>query len=328
MEITNRSIVRRAIPMLLAATLAIFTAGASADVPNAPTLPIEQMYYAEGPWDVTESYGFACCDSEEYAYDAWYPTNLGQGGFSHPIVVYGSGTGGSPAGAAYLLRHLASWGFVVIGSQNGQVGNGQSILDAAAYMVSLNGNSGSPFYGVLDTANIGAIGQSQGAYGVVNALVNGGTLIKTIVAIELPPQWACTVAPFTCQSTTNITSGSVFFVNGSASLISPSFQLDPCTVYTENSLTCLYNHTPASIPKVWATLEGANHTDVTGQPGCDTSPAPATCNNGVYGFLGYPTAWLMDKLQGDSYAHGAFVSGTGEIFQETTNWKNQNSNIQ
>jgi hypothetical protein len=32
-------------------------------------------------------------------------------------------------------------------------------------------------------------------------------------------------------------------------------------------------------------------------------------------------------LQGDAYAHRAFVNGTGEIFGETTNWSNQTSNI-
>jgi len=45
------------------------------------------------------------------------------------------------------------------------------------------------------------------------------------------------------------------------------------------------------------------------------------------GILGYPTAWFMDQLQGDSYAHGAFVSGTGEMFSETTNWEYVASNI-
>ena len=50
--------------------------------------------------------------------------------------------------------------------------------------------------------------------------------------------------------------------------------------------------------------------------------------NGVYGYLGYPTAWFMDRLQGDTYAHGAFVNGTGEIFSETRNWEYVASNIQ
>jgi hypothetical protein len=35
----------------------------------------------------------------------------------------------------------------------------------------------------------------------------------------------------------------------------------------------------------------------------------------------------MYQLQGDSYAHGAFVSGTGEMFSETKNWEFVASNI-
>ena len=49
--------------------------------------------------------------------------------------------------------------------------------------------------------------------------------------------------------------------------------------------------------------------------------------HGVYGYLGYPTAWFMDRLQGDAYAHKAFIKGTGEIFSETANWEFVDSNI-
>jgi hypothetical protein len=72
-------------------------------------------------------------------------------------------------------------------------------------------------------------------------------------------------------------------------------------------------------------LRGPDHNDVQGQPDCVAAAKP--CVDGVYGYLGYPTAWLMDQLQGDTLAHRAFVNGTGEIFGETTNWSNQRSNI-
>jgi hypothetical protein len=49
--------------------------------------------------------------------------------------------------------------------------------------------------------------------------------------------------------------------------------------------------------------------------------------NGVYGYLGYATAWLMYQLPGHSYAHGAFVSGTGEMFSVTKNGEIAASNI-
>jgi hypothetical protein len=82
---------------------------------------------------------------------------------------------------------------------------------------------------------------------------------------------------------------------------------------------------PAGVGKVKGTLIGPNHNDVTGQPSCNKAAFP--CVNGVCGYLGYPTAWLMFQLQGDNYARGAFVSATGEMFSEAKNWEYVASNI-
>jgi hypothetical protein len=57
------------------------------------------------------------------------------------------------------------------------------------------------------------------------------------------------------------------------------------------------------------------------QNGHNCTAAIIPCLLGVYGYLGYPTAWMMFQLQNDNYARGAFVNGTGELFSETTNWQ-------
>jgi hypothetical protein len=54
-------------------------------------------------------------------------------------------------------------------------------------------------------------------------------------------------------------------------------------------------------------------------PNCTAATVP--CLLGVYGYLGYPTAWMMFQLQNDNYVRGAFVNGTGELFSETKNWQ-------
>jgi hypothetical protein len=51
------------------------------------------------------------------------------------------------------------------------------------------------------------------------------------------------------------------------------------------------------------------------------------CTDGVYGYLGYPTAWMMAQLQGDTYAAGAFKARSGEIFYENENWEYVDSNV-
>jgi Chlorophyllase enzyme len=318
----------RALLMLVPAAAIAMIGGTAraAQPPNAPTLPIEQKYYAAGPWAVTSVTGFACCDSSGTKFDVWYPTRLGQNGFRHPIITWGNGTNAIPSQYAYLLSHLASWGFVVVASENKNTGTGQEILDAARFMVAQNGQASSIFHNKLATNQVGASGHSQGASGVLNAMVKSAGLIKTAIPIELPAQLWCSTNTATCADTRNLSSGAVFFVNGSAdTIISPSTQALPWQVIGLQSYSAYYDATPASVAKLWGTLNGPNHNDVQGQPDCAAASQP--CVNGVYGYLGYPTAWMMDRLDGDAYAHQAFISGTGEMFHETTNWSNQISNI-
>jgi hypothetical protein len=294
--------------------------------PNHPTKPIELKYYATGSWAVTVSKGVYCCDSLGNKFDIYYPTPLGANGFKHPILTWGNGTLGSAAQVDYFLRHMASWGFVVIATEDQLTGPGQTILDAANFLVQANTDPHSPFVGKLNVNQIGAFGHSQGAGGAGNAfLKSAGSAnpIKTLMLIELPARVWCTLGP-QCFDPANLASGSVFFIDGSADIpISPPTQGSGIT--GEQSVEAFYNATPGSVRKLKGTLLGPTHNDITGQPDCSHAQFP--CINGVYGYLGYPTAWFMDQLQGDTYAHGAFVNGTGEMFSETTNWEFVASNI-
>ena len=190
-------------------------------------------------------------------------------------------------------------------------------------MAAQNTTAGSLLYAKHDTAHIGVMGHSQGAGGSIKAVIDSGGLISTAVTIEKPEYNEC-IPRSECPGTGKIPAGlSVFYINGSEDTgISPSTQNDPCFLLggrqnNENSNACFYQDTPATVDKLWATLIGPNHNDVQGQPACAAASKP--CTNGVYGYLGYPTAWMMDRLQNDGYAHGSFVSGSGLIFQETAN---------
>ena len=310
---------------LLTAGIALTACQKCGPSSDRPTGAIEKKYYAQGPWAVTDDLGSQkyCCDSQNNHFDLIYPTNLGANGFSHPIITWGNGTLGSAKGAKYFLDHLASWGFVIIATQDQFTGPGQTILDAANFLVKENNtDTTSIFYHKLNTAQIGAVGHSQGAGGAANALIKSGGTIKTVIPIELPAQMWCTLPP--CLDTKNLTSGSVFFIDGSADLlVSPPFQLPNVTGL--QSIDAYYNAVPAGVPKLKGTLICPNHNDITGQPDCSAAAQP--CVVGVYGYLGYPTAWFMDTLQGDAYAHSAFVTGTGEIFSQPKNWQHVASNI-
>ncbi|MET9489595.1 hypothetical protein [Nocardia sp. NPDC006630] len=316
----------RTLAALAAATCLATTAAATATaVPSEQaTGTIESGYSAPGPWQVTAQHAFACCDTTGAAYDVWYPTDLGAKGFRHPIITWGDGTLALPHQYTYLLQHLASWGFVVIAPENEATGTGADITAAANYLVQQNSTPASIFFQKLNPGEIGAVGHSQGAVGALNAMINSGGAIKTAVPIELPIQLSC--LPGICADTRRIGAGSVFFVNGAQdSVISPSTQAQPWQTSGLQSDQAYYEATPETVAKAWATVNDANHNDVQGQPDCAAASFP--CVRGVYSYLGYPTAWLLDQLTGDARAHSVFVSGTGELFDQNASWSNPISNI-
>ena len=290
--------------------------------PNYPTGTIELQFYANGTWAVSVQTGTMCCDSSGNKFDLYYPTNLGAGGFKHPILTWGNGTNGKASDVDYFLKHMASWGFVIIATEDKNTGVGQTILDAANFLIAANGNPASIFHNKLDVTQIGALGHSQGATGAINALIKSAGAIKTVIPIELPAQTWCST-PLNCVDTSNLTTGSVFFVDGSLDPIAPPNQ--GATATGEQSIAAYYNAVPAGVPKLKGTLIGPTHNDVSGQPDCKHAKQP--CLLGVYGYLGYPTAWMMDRLQGNAAAHAAFVNGTGEMFSQPLNWQYVASNI-
>lgn len=314
-------IVRAAVSVALIGVVATGGAAQANPAPYVPATGVESTYFQPGPWAVTEELGFGCCDSTGAKYDIWYPSDLG--GSRHPIVVWGDGSDAVPSQYGYLLRHLASWGFVVVATENQQTGSGADILSSLTHLLDRARDPSSVFYGKLDAAAVGALGHSQGATGVLNAMIASAGAIKTAIPFELPAQVLCSS---NCVDTRSLTSGSVFFVNGSADVpISPSEQLLPWQLSGLQSDRAYYEATPATVPKAWGTLNGPNHNDVQGQPDCAKASFP--CTTGVYGYLGYPTAWLLAELRGDVAARNAFVAGTGAFLASSPNWSNQTSTV-
>ena len=320
----NREFIECLIGSLALAGCAVFN--------DSPTGTIEQKYAAWGPAGQAVTVGItppppqgAPCDHLGNQCDLYYPTNLAVGA-PHPIITWGNGTGGVSSGADYFLRHLASWGFVIVATRDRFTGNGTTILEAANYMVAANSDPASPFHNMLDTQHIGAIGHSQGAGGVVRAMIASNGLIITAIPIELPGQQFCFCGSNVLDTAT-ITQGSVFFVDGSNDIpVSPPIQFKPPSQIGLQSLAAFYGAVPNSVPKLTATLLGPSHNDISGQPGCNTAVAQP-CVVGVYGYLGYPTAWMADRLGLDPSAHAAFISGSGEIFFQTSHWAFVQSNI-
>ncbi|MRH90747.1 hypothetical protein GFY24_25465 [Nocardia sp. SYP-A9097] len=281
-----------------------------------PAGAIEATYFQAGPHSVEKRAGTDCCSSTGESFDIWYPADLGANGAKASIITWGDGTLAHPREYDYLLAHLASWGFVVIAPDLTSTGTGDQMLDGVNYLIQQNADPESVFHGKLDTKSVGAMGHSQGGLGTLNAMATSNGLVKTGVTLETPSLSLCTSLPALIPGKdvchiplADISSGSVLVIGGTA---------DPVTT----SGPSRYDDLPAGLPKARASLINASHNDIQGQPGCTN----LGCNDGVNGYLGYVTAWMMDQLRGDSQAHGAFVSGTGELMHNN-HWADTASNI-
>jgi hypothetical protein len=87
----------------------------------------------------------------------------------HPVVAWGNGTGVTGSDVyAFYNNNAASYGIVVIASDNSNVGSGQYHKAGIDYMVKQNADSSSMFYQKLST-RVGVGGHSQGAIGATAA---------------------------------------------------------------------------------------------------------------------------------------------------------------
>jgi len=145
---------------------------------------------AAGPYtvvtenDVGPEAGVAADDGTVPKFTLFRPDTLSPGGLCNPIITWGNGTGSTPNLYGSLLKNLASHGFVVIASNNENVGQGdpRPMVVGVTWVLEQNEDPSSELYHHLDASHIGATGHSQGAFATSNAA--GDSRITTNVPIE------------------------------------------------------------------------------------------------------------------------------------------------
>jgi hypothetical protein len=154
-------------------------------------LPGSGDYSKKGPYTVTKSSvdlaSYLSGQATPTTYSLFTPSPLDPK-CPAPVVVWGNGTGvtGSstttPAGACtgtttldclsgtydFFNVFAASWGIVVLASDNSNVGSGAYHKAGADYLMGQNKDSSSPFYQKL-SGRIGVSGHSQGGIGATAA---------------------------------------------------------------------------------------------------------------------------------------------------------------
>ena len=159
-----RTAARRFPPLIMILAFA-FSAPVGAQTPRptpgvedaaayTPKGPIEAKYLADGPWRVAKTRSARPCDRKGNRCTVYHPAKLGSNplrgmasGFAHPVIAWANGTGVPTETYSLILRHWASWGLVVVASDDGSTALGESTEDAANYLLTQSRTPSSPFYG-------------------------------------------------------------------------------------------------------------------------------------------------------------------------------------
>lgn len=241
---------------------------------------LEAKYLAMGPYEVKQEKAEAPEDWKEFV--AYYPAELEDSEEQWPAVVFVNGTGVYASKYPALFRHLASWGFIVLGNEDPGTFSGDSADATLAWLLEENEAPDSVFYQRLDTDRLGLSGHSQGGVGVFNAVneqPHGGMYTCAVSLSPTQEDWAEALKiPY-----------------------DPSQTAIPTLVLagTHNDVI-----TPEGMEQLYGKLAG---------PKAMALRADTDHGSMLYSGDGYVTAWLMYWLKGDREAGSAFFGPEAEL---------------
>lgn len=247
---------------------------------------LEKKYIQNGKYEI--SVKKVKTDKPIKKYTIYYPTEMEIENKKYPMVLLVNGTGGKASKYEPLLEQLATWGFIVVGTQDKGTGTGETTIKSLNYMLSENENKDSIFYNKIDVDNIGITGHSQGGAATMNAITKYEESKFFKAAAPLSP-----VSEKTAEQTTNYLYDSskvncpIFILAGT----SGEFEIDVVIPYEE--FTKMYDKITS--PKVQARRTNMTHDDM------------------LYKAEGYVTAWFMWQLQDDEEASEVFIGDNPEL---------------
>ena len=259
---------------------------------------LEANYMAMGPHAVRYKEYSALMSFEKY--EIYYPSDLEEMEEPLPAVLFVNGTGVKGSKYQALQKHMASWGFITVATEEEHAWNGFSAEMSVRMLEKLNELEGeyfgemNPFYGRIDLANIGITGHSQGGYGVVNAITDQRHRESYRAAVIL--------------SSAPLTANNDFQWEADPSLIrTPTMLLSSmgafdAAVASLESLQSVYDSIASDVPKVLARRTQGDHGEM------------------LYCGDGYVTAWFMYWLKGNDEAGKVFFGEEAEILSNE-NWQ-------
>ena len=249
---------------------------------------VEQQYLEDGTYQTSRYTARAESPIEKYT--VYYPSVLENDTQTYPMVLIVNQTGGKATKYEPLLKHLASWGFIVVGTQDKGTGTGETTIQTLNYMLSLNDDPNSRFFQKIDTENIGVTGHSQGGAATFRAITMypESRLFKT--AVPISP---------VCERVAQQVTG---YPYDSANVHCPIFLLAGTSGEFETEGVIPFSDMEEMFEKIPSPKIMARKTDM-------------THDDMLYKADGYVTAWFMWQLQGDENAATAFIGNDPEILK-------------
>lgn len=268
--------------------------------------PLEMKYSQLGSYE-TSCTEFASDHESIGKIRVWYPKDMETGNKAWPLIMVVNASGTPASSYEPFFPRLASWGFIVVGNEDPQTGNGETASSTLDFV--LNIPSDSVLSGKIDYENMGIIGYSQGGAGAICALTNyeNGKYYKTIFTgsaayptLAKNMGWEydmakVTVPYFMCAGTGKS--------DDSGSDPEKSFGgVSPLSALVEN-----YSKITDSVTKIRGRAVGAEHEQMLARSD------------------GYMTAWMLWQLCGDEEAASVFIGENAEILHNN-NWQDVEKN--
>lgn len=224
-------------------------------------------------------------------YVVYYPAELETSDKQYPVIVICNGSGTPISKYPAVPKHYASWGFIVIGTEEENAWNGFGSEMSIRHLQRLNDSEqieegkANIFYHKVDFSNVGIVGHSQGGVGVLNAIT--AQVHKDIykAAVSLSPTNKELAHALEWDYDASLVNVQIMLISGAGG--------GDDWVVTGDQLENIYNDIASN--KIMVRRNNTPHGEV------------------LYSEDGYVTAWFMWHLQGDQNAAKAFVGENAEI---------------
>lgn len=249
---------------------------------------LEQKYMECGSYSVSHLEEAALQGFGKYIY--YYPSTLTSENSPYPVIVLCNGTGVPMSKYPAVAEHFASWGFIVIGTEEEYDWNGFAAEMCIRHLERLNESStvnekNNIFYQKIDLENVGIVGHSQGGVGVINAITTQqhSGVFKAAVAISPTNKELAAALQWDYDASKVVTP--ILMISGEGG--------GDDWVVTGEQLEDIYNDIEGN--KVMLRRKSTPHGET------------------LYSENGYVTAWFLYWLQGDEDAGKAFLGEKPEI---------------